>query len=136
MNRLVTFHLSFQLFYLSDINIKVRENRKGNQEWTIQRHRLQGYRIEDAKRIQTKQESQYRKIKDEQYQPHKKGGLGPAYVYGRFWCIYIMMMFYTILLLFMTITHLIEFKWIESAAIVQMQSSKSYVSPKATYSSC
>jgi hypothetical protein len=78
--------LSFQLFYLSDINIKVRENRKGNQEWTIQRHRLQGYRIEDAKRIQTKQESQYRKIKDEQYQPHKKGGLGPAYVYGRFWC--------------------------------------------------
>jgi len=48
-------HLSFFSIIFSSLvfwYINVRENRRGDQEWTIQRHRQ--HRVEDTERRQTK----------------------------------------------------------------------------------
>jgi hypothetical protein len=53
--------------------INIRENRRGNQGWTIQRHTIEYKRHRSKRKQSTK--TQHRKIKkDEQHIPHQNRG--------------------------------------------------------------
>ena len=61
------------------MDINVRENRKGNQEWTIQRHCQHGvYDTQDEDRQSTKSQHNTENQKDEQHGLHQKPGMNPG----------------------------------------------------------
>lgn len=52
------------------MEINIRENRRGNQEWAIQRHW--------EHKTQEKYKQTTKHLKDEQHKPHQKLGVNPA----------------------------------------------------------